>query len=64
MHAPPGWAAGNSSLLPSRSMPAATNRKPRAPNAFKQRDVQRALKAAQAAGFDVAGFQVGVQKVS
>jgi hypothetical protein len=33
-------------------------RKPRGANRFKQRDVQRALRAARGAGFDVAGFRI------
>jgi len=61
MHRP----AGQQAIQPSAESihASATNRKPRAPNAFKHRDVQRALKAARAAGFDVAGFRIGVQKV-
>ncbi len=33
-------------------------RQPRGPNAFKQHDVTRAIKAAKAAGVDVAGVEI------
>jgi hypothetical protein len=43
---------------PTTKLGSPSKRKPRGPNAFKQHDVTRAVRAAKAAGIDVARIEI------